>query len=787
MFEQLMKYPIDIFQRGDFSYGIRLPGLIIFLILVALIAASIWAYRTTATRTNRRVRGFLIFLRSIVLCIIAFCLLKPFLTIYQTNPDDSYLLVLADQSKSMQVADSAERESRLQRLNKLLFHPDYALVDKLKDKFKIRLFAFDAGAKRIPQTELTAADGERTNIAVSLNESLEDLQGVPLAGAVILSDGADQSGEDIAKIAMRMRDRKLPVHTVGIGSETGMADLEVVKIDAPRSAEEDFPVEIWATVRRKGDDKRTVEVQLTEENRTVKRVTVELDKDRPTRRIPIKFVPRNPGTRKYQVKIEPEPDEAIPQNNVKKFLLKVAPSRKVKVLYVERGPRDEFGNIKGALKNDPRIQLVDRWKADKAGQHYSGTKNIGGHTFGFYPDSKEVLFDFDAVIFGNVDASHFTKQQLENTVEFVRTRGGGFLMLGGSKSLGNPQLENSYINTPIAEMLPVELELGQARPADPTRRPTNRFSPPPRRNPLQTKRKTYKLQLTPEGKADPLMALVDEPRANVERWGKLKSLIGYSKVKRLKAGATVLAVHPTDRNEFGNRILIATHNYNAGRVMVFTPHTSWRWKRGAATDSEEFGSHERFWRQVAKWLTTAPKDHLKLDIAKTAYGLKEPVTVEVTAYDDKFEVTNRAKVRAVVTDATGKKKELQLEQVLGKDGLYTARFIPPKRGEYKVDVSGTLGQESLGTQHERFEVAESYAEFVNPDLNVQLLQTLARISGGEYYTFENAAQMVNQISLVDSATSQLSEVEIWDMPLIFGVLVLLLAVEWFLRKRRGLA
>ena len=36
----------------------------------------------------------------------------------------------------MQVADSAERESRLQRLNKLLFHPDYALVDKLKDKFK---------------------------------------------------------------------------------------------------------------------------------------------------------------------------------------------------------------------------------------------------------------------------------------------------------------------------------------------------------------------------------------------------------------------------------------------------------------------------------------------------------------------------------------------------------------------------------------------------------------------------------------------------------------------------
>jgi hypothetical protein len=287
-----------------------------------------------------------------------------------------------------------------------------------------------------------------------------------------------------------------------------MADLEVVKIDAPRSAEEDFPVEIWATVRRRGYDKRTVEVQLTEENRTVKRVTVELDKDHPTQRVPIKFVPRNPGTQKYQVQIEAEPDEAIPQNNVKKFLLKVAPSRKVKLLFVEGGLRPGFAPIKRALKNDPRIQLVDRYKADKELKHYRGTKNIGGHSFGFYPDSKEVLFDFDAIIFGNVDASHFTKQQLENTVEFVRTRGGGFLMLGGSKSLGNSLLENSYINTPIAQMLPVELELGKARPALPTRRPTNRFSPPPRRNLQQAGPKTYKLQLTPEGKADPLMALV---------------------------------------------------------------------------------------------------------------------------------------------------------------------------------------------------------------------------------------------------------------------------------------
>ena len=46
-------------------------------------------------------------------------------------------------------------------------------------------------------------------------------KGIPLSGAVLLTDGADRSGEDIAKFAMQTRERKLPIHTIGIGSEAG--------------------------------------------------------------------------------------------------------------------------------------------------------------------------------------------------------------------------------------------------------------------------------------------------------------------------------------------------------------------------------------------------------------------------------------------------------------------------------------------------------------------------------------------------------------------------------------
>ena len=778
MFEQLLKYPIEIFRQGDFYFGIRLPGLILFLIFVGLIAASIWAYRTAQGRTHRGFRGFLIFLRILALCGLAFCLLKPFVTVYQTSPDDSYLAVLLDASKSMQVTDSVNHESRLSSANNLLFSPEGGILNSLNEKFKTRLFSFAGTPKRMVPTALTEANGETTDIPAALNETLENLQGVPLSGVVILSDGADASGEDITKLAFRMRDRRVPVHTVGIGSPEGIKDIEVVKVDAPRTAEEDFPVDIWATIRRKGYGAREVTLRLRDENRVVKTFNVNLNEERLTRRVRIKFIPRNPGTQKYMVEVPAETDEAVPQNNRKKFLLKVAPSKRVKILYVEGGLRREIGIIRRALENDPNIELTLRYLTSGTG--IGGANSGTGHQFDLYPTSREVLFDYDAIILGNIASSKFSRQQLENTVEFVRTRGGGFLMLGGSHSLGNHNIEDSYINTPIAQVLPVELELGPPPSPTPARR---RFASPPRRT-QGTSPTGYTLQLTAEGKADPLMALADEPRESAMRWEQLPTIGSYSRVQRAKAGATVLAVHPTDRNEFGNRILIATHNYNAGRVMVFTPVSSWNWQMQM---SHEDDSHERFWRQTAKWLTTVQKDRLKLDIPKTSYALKETVVINATAYDHQFELTNQAKIRVIITDDGGRKRDIPLEQVLGQDGLYTARFIPPRHGEYRVTLVGTLGGKSLGEQSGLFEVAESYAEFTNAELNAQLLQTLANTSGGRYYTLEDASQMVNHIPLVESATSRLVDEEVWDMPLIFAIVIFLFGLEWFLRKRRGLA
>ena len=772
MLDWLIKHPATIFQNGDISFKIQLPGLIILIILIALTATAMWSYRITVNQTDSRTRGFLICLRSSILMLTAIALLKPFMMVYHTDPDASYLAILADSSKSMQVVDMLDGQSRIEVTNQLLFDPNQGILEKLNQKFKTRLFTFDNQLKRINSTEITSTEGEATHFPNAINQVIDDLKGVPLSGIVIFSDGADKSGIDISKLALQMRDRKLPIHAVGIGNSENFRDLEILRVDTPRIAEEDFPIEIRVTVAHKGYKGKKTTIRLVDQNRVIKSRIIDLDETHPTLRIPIKFIPRNSGTQKFIVEIPTEKDEAITQNNAKKFLLKVLPRKRSKILFVDGCPRQEFAFIKRALKKDPNIRVIDRYLTDN--NHFGGTQQSEKH-FGLYPETKEDLFNYDGIIFGSIDASQFTKDQLKNTAKFVQTRGGGFLMLGGSNSLGNAEAESSYINTPIAQILPVELELGTLiiNPANQKRQS----------QPEQNSTLGYQVKLTAEGKIDSLLTLSNNPKDNLSKWKSLPNLLGYSQVIRAKPGAVILAVHPQDRNKFGNRILIATHNYNAGRVMVFTPHSSWRWKMLSPKDDDR---HQRFWQQIAKWLTTQPKTQLTLDIAKTSYFPKEPVTLKASALDQNFEPTDKAKIRAVITDGNGKKDEVKLDPVFGDLGSYTARFLPQKRSDYKVNLIGNLANKNLRNQEGIFEVAASDVEYSDAELNEQPLKSIARLSGGQYYTINQIDDMVEQIPLIESSTSKIVEEDLWNIPLVFVIIILLFSIEWLWRKRVGL-
>ena len=93
----------------------------------------------------------------------------------------------------------------------------------------------------------------------------------------------------------------------------------------------------------------------------------------------------------------------------------------------------------------------------------------------------------------------------------------------------------------------------------------------------------------------------------------------------------------------------------------------------------------------------------------------------------------------------------------------------------------------MGNTEAAFFVEESTVEFSNAQLQAPLLKRIAEISGGKYYYQNEAESLPDEISVMQSSYSKLVEYDLWDMPILFLLLILILSVEWYLRRSKGLS
>jgi hypothetical protein len=80
-----------------------------------------------------------------------------------------------------------------------------------------------------------AYEGAHTVLGRALTRAREELGAVPLAGLVVLTDGADNGPDAVAETLPSLKAAAVPVYTVGLGAERHDRDIEVTRIEVPRS------------------------------------------------------------------------------------------------------------------------------------------------------------------------------------------------------------------------------------------------------------------------------------------------------------------------------------------------------------------------------------------------------------------------------------------------------------------------------------------------------------------------------------------------------------------------
>jgi len=598
-----------------------------------------------------------------------------------------------------------------------------------------------------------------TDLGRTLSGIASELETAPVAGIVLITDGADNRSGDLDKTAAQLRARNIPVYAVGVGSPVFSHDAEILNVTMPDKVLKDTMVEAEVSVRSTGYPGRKTRLLVSDGERLLYSREIMLGSDGEVKVHPAGFNCPSAGSRVITFRIEPFDEEIVKENNTRTALIRIEDSRP-QILYVEGEPRYEYVFLRRAILQDENLHLVTFLRQADGKFLRQGVEDSSDLEGGF-PNDKESLFRYQAIVVGSVEASFFTFDQLRMISDFVSLRGGSFLMLGGRNSYG----EGGYAGTPIEDLLPVVLDKDSSN------------------NIPDAQNAEFKARLTGYGMQHPVTRFSDLEEQNRESWEKAPDLVGFNPTAGPKPGATVLIQGSLQDSNGQGPVILAFQRFGKGKSAALTTASAWRWRMGLEhTDT----FYELFWKRMFRWLVSDVSDSVRIMTEKDSYSLQDTVALTAEVNDSAFIPLNNVRVTAHVTAPSGMTDTLQLDWDVEKHGVYAKEFHPREEGIYDVSLEASRVDEILGAPKTNFRVAELNEEFHDAALNSNLLERLAEETGGRTYAPDSLDTLPEDISYIDTGSSRVEEKDLWDMPFLFLLLVGFLSMEWTLRKRKGL-
>jgi len=756
VFEFLFKYRPLVFTRGELVFAPPWPiGVVLALGALVLTLGGI-AYRRSHGSLRSRDRAILFGLRASAVALLVFCLSGPALRLSTVVPQENVLGVLIDDSRSMRIADQDGKTRGAVAAE--AFANDAPVMRALAERFRVRLFRFSDTFGRADSAGALTFEGTRTDLAAALTAARRDLGTSPLAGMVVVTDGADNAGGTLAEPLLALAADRVPVHVVGMGKETLEPDVELTRVAAPRTVLQGTAVAVELSVRAPGYGGRTVPLQVEDEGRIVSRTDVRLPPGGEPATVRAHFVANEPGPRRIRFSIPVQDGELLAENNVAEALL-VVDRRVERILYFEGEPRWEVKFLRRAVADDDRLEVVTLLRTAEDKYLRLGVSDSTELLAGF-PRTRAELFRYRGLILGSIEASFFTHDQLQMLADFVSVRGGGLLVIGGRHSFS----EGGWAETPLADVLPVVLD--PVSPSD-----TARFFT------------EVSVKLTPQGAEHPVLQLRETPEASAARWDSLPALSILNPIREAKPGASVLL---TGVGDGGPYVVLAAQRYGRGRSVAFTVQDSWVWQMHADIPLED-QTHETLWRQLLRFLVSDVPQPLTATVSADRVEPGRPVTVTAEVADSGYVRLNGADVRATIVDPAGVEQELPLRWTVRHDGEYEATWTPTTPGLNEIRVAAAQNGQHLAEATTYVEAGDVGAEYFGAALQAGTLHRIAEETGGRYYTPETLRTLPEDVSFTESGATVVEYRDLWDMPVLLLLLIGVLSAEWTLRRRRGLA
>ena len=235
IFKFLFKYPPVAYSRGRLTLASGWPGWalgVVILLAAAVVGLYLWKLRPRLSPRQRLLVGSL---QSLTLAVLLLLLWRPSLVVSMVVPQRNMLAVLVDDSASMAMAENGSQ--RVDQVRKVL-DDSGPLLQQLREKFQVRLYRFSSGVSRLASTADLKAAGTSSHLEESLAEIHSELRHLPLAGVVVVSDGAQNGPSPSPEALEELKARQIPIYALGVGREEFDRDLQIDDVAIPSRSEE---------------------------------------------------------------------------------------------------------------------------------------------------------------------------------------------------------------------------------------------------------------------------------------------------------------------------------------------------------------------------------------------------------------------------------------------------------------------------------------------------------------------------------------------------------------------
>lgn len=712
------------------------------------VALSVRGWRVG---TNRAVIG----LRLLTFGLLAMLFLNPVRISQTVRRDKPVFAVLLDASRSMNTAD-ADGQTRWQSA-KFAVTGDILLLESLQSRFDVRFFTFGKQAQNRTPEMLRAqsqADQAETRIAdaltfvSSLGQFGASRGSVPvLGGMLLISDGRDTGTADPLQAARQCRARGLPVFTLTLGKTQEEPDCALSAPKPQIFAAPNQSFTLPAELRNTGIGVQNATLTLTREGQTVQTKTIRLQRGRQK----VEWVVREPakGVFRYQIRLEPLSKESDVRNNSASVLLSILDA-KTRVLLLEAEPSWDAKFTAQALRADPTIELdaiyllMDQRPIAQSGSADAAQIKV--------PRSQSEFARYDVLIIGKGYEQFFDPTATANLKAWLSERGGSLVLLRGRPDERTPALRE-------LEPLTMGSEVLEATRAE-----------------LTEAGKTYAGFQTGRG----------ENADTVVR--KLPLLVTAAKVTGEKALAVVLArtTNPdAETDENGAMALMAWQRVGQGRVLEIVGDGLWRWAMLPPELEKDAGIFPEFWAQTVRWLASSsdflPGQTLSIVTDRTDYAPNDPVSLTATLRGNPPVASPTLNIR----DEAGRAQSLNLTPSPARNGVltYTARFQSAASADYAATLSTNQnGKPQIATA--LFRVLPPIQEKTGQSANPSLMRQIAASGGGEALQIADLPHLPAKLRTLERASQFHQQARsLWDNPLALLLILSLLSLEWFLRRK----